>query len=168
MVKRTTCPFSQTPLRVAAEGPRSLTAMDILSRLSYIGVFAVWVLPALAVLCLRKTKLSVLIGGLIFWGWAVLLFVLLQELSPSAPHMAPIGMLLFGLPFGLTYCAMVARTRGTEIHVGDKRSGYIISLIVWSAMIMFCVFVPFIIASVNRRGLSFNIPYLLMGVGPIL
>jgi hypothetical protein len=143
-------------------------AMDLLTRIHIGSLLAILVLPALAVFCLPKSKLSVLMGGLIFWGWLVLLSDFMRECDPSSDSPAALFNFLLGLPFGIGYCAIWAAIRRRLQRAEVRRSRGILSLVVWSGVIGLCAFVPFIVVHVNNRSLSFYAPYLLLGEGPIL
>ena len=142
--------------------------MDLLSRISLGAMFAVLILPAWIVFRLQNPKVSVPIGGLIFWGWLVLLSGFIRDFDPSYDGWGPFFNLLFGLPLGIGYCAFWAVICRLVLRLKVNRSRGIISLVVWSAMIILCVCFPFLVTSTYHRSLMFYMPYLLFGVGPIL
>ena len=96
---------------LASRPRRAAFAMDLLTRLDYGMVFAVYILPAWTVLRLPNSKVSILIGSLIFYGWLVLVTILIVDIDPSSDSFAYGFNILFGLPVGVGYCAIWALFR---------------------------------------------------------
>jgi hypothetical protein len=146
--------------------------MDQLTRLNYGLFFAVLVLPAWTVLRLPSWKVSVPIGALIFWGWLNLYGEFVGDIDPSrAGGLGPAINFLFGLPFGAGYCVIWFVIRGAMRRQRSKlEKNYVklIGLIVWSALISLCICFPFLATALHHRSLDFYLPYVLIGVGPIL
>jgi hypothetical protein len=147
-------------------------AMDQLTRLNYGMFFAILVLPAWTALRLRSWKVSVPIGALLFWGWLNLYGEFVGDIDPSrVGGLGPAINFLFGLPFGAGYCAIWFVIRGVIRRPSSKlERNYVklISLIVWSALISLCLCFPFMATALHHRSLEFYMPYVLIGVGPIL
>jgi hypothetical protein len=146
--------------------------MDQLTRLNYGLFFAVLVLPAWTVLRLPSWKVSVPIGALIFWGWLNLYGEFVGDIDPSrAGGLGPAINFLFGLPFGAGYCAIwfvIRRFIRNSRPKLQKNYVKLISLIVWSALISLCLCFPFWATALHHRSLEVYMPYVLIGVGPIL
>jgi len=146
--------------------------MDQLTRLTYGLCFAVLVLPAWIVFRLPNPKVSIPIGALIFWGWLVLYSDFVGDIDPSRDGgLGPAANFLFGLPFGACYCQIWLGIRRLLPKHGRKPTkNYLnlVSLIIWSALIALCLCFPFMATALHRRNIGFYMPYVLIGVGPIL
>ena len=130
-------------------------------------IFAIFVLPAWAVFRLQNAKLSIVIGGLIFWCWLVLLGEFTRGFDPTYDSFGPAINFLFGLPFGLGYCAfwevvrrLKRRTKAVKLHL--------VSCILWSGLVILCICFPYIFKSFYQRDPMDYLDLILFGIGPIL
>jgi hypothetical protein len=146
--------------------------MDQLTRLNYGMFFAMLVLPAWAVLRLSSPKISIPIGTLIFWGWLVLFSDFVGDIDPTRDGgFGPVFNIFFGWQAGACYCViwfairrLVPRSKAKHV----KNYVKLIGLVIWSALIGLCLCFPFMARALHHRSLGFYMPYVLIGVGPIL
>ena len=151
---------------------RGAFAMDLLTRINYGTFFAVFILPAWAVVRLPSLKMSIPIGSLIFYGWLVLASILTMDIDPSYDSFGYGCSIFFGLPVGVGYCAIWILFRRLLTHLKSKsfrsHASTRISLVIWSALIGLCLCFPFMAKALHHRSMGFYMPYVLIGVGPIL
>ncbi len=146
--------------------------MDQLTRLNFGLFFATLVLPAWVVLRLPSAKVSIPVDALIFWGWFVLYCDFVGDIDPSrAGGFGPAAVFFFGWQPGVCYCAIWLLPRRL-LQKPEARSGSmavkLIGLSIWLALIGLCLSFPFMATALHRRSIGFYMPYVLIGVGPIL
>lgn len=144
-----------------------MLAMDQLARINLGAIFAIFVLPAWAVFRLQNPKISIAIGGLIFWCWLVLLGEFTLGFDPSYDSIGPAFNFLFGLPFGLGYCAFWEVIRRL-LRRSKTIQSHLVGLVLWSGMTILCICFPYIFASIYHREPMDYFYEILFGVGPIL
>jgi hypothetical protein len=141
--------------------------MDQLTKINWAAIFPILILPAWAVFRLQNPKISIIIGGLIFWCWLVLLGEFTRGFDPSYDSFAPVFNFFLGLPFGLGYCAFWEAIR-RFLRRNKKVSPNSIDLILWTFLIALCICFPFIFKSVYQRNPMDYFFEILFGIGPIL
>ncbi len=141
--------------------------MDQLARVNLGATFAIFILPAWAVFRLQNPKISIGVGGLIFWCWLVLLGEFIRGFDPSYDSFGPALNFLFGLPLGLGYCAFWEVIRRL-LRRSKKASPHVVDFILWSALLMLCLCFPFVFKSIYRRDPMDYFFEILFAIGPIL